>query len=189
MWCLSAWETPCEYVERIESGNAMKQRAIKKEFTTLLRKLLPQVVAKLLRNEAKYRFSGKWKHRDWEQGCQLGLRNHTDKGDPIDVIIYAFFCWYHKWPTGPVGSEWLTTANYTPLAPNGHTREYWAFDGAQVLVLHWANELDMFDSYEEQEEETCTGWLIDCGADGMKVYKAPAITHFMEYFIPQAPAT
>lgn len=93
----------------------MKKRAIKKEFSILLKKLMPVVLAKLIRNELKYKFGNTWKVPDWKEKCQRGLRVHADKGDPIDVIIYGIFCWYHKWPTGPLERPYVG-----PAAPAYH---------------------------------------------------------------------
>lgn len=55
--------------------------------------------AKLRASEEKHGWNDGWRIPDWQGGCQDGLLEHVDKGDPLDVAAFAAFCWHHGWPT------------------------------------------------------------------------------------------
>jgi hypothetical protein len=50
---------------------------------------------KLLRAQQKYGYSNEWADPSWMDKCREDLRAHLEKGDPLDVIAYAAFLWYH----------------------------------------------------------------------------------------------
>jgi len=72
---------------------------------------------KLLRAQEKYGYSDEWSSPDWKHQCFADFYNHIGKGDPIDVIAYAAFMWYHGWPTNlkfdPVDGDLLPSVGST----------------------------------------------------------------------------
>ena len=54
---------------------------------------------KLRAAEVKYGHGNGWLDANWKVGCVEQLREHVEKGDPLDVAAYAAFCWHHRWPT------------------------------------------------------------------------------------------
>ena len=51
---------------------------------------------KLLKAQQKYGYTDGWARPGWEDECREHLREHMEKGDPLDVIAYSAFLWYHK---------------------------------------------------------------------------------------------
>ena len=52
---------------------------------------------------ARYGYVGSpWRSPDWEVEWRSALREHVEKGDPLDVAIYCMFGWYHGWSTTEV---------------------------------------------------------------------------------------
>ena len=62
---------------------------------------------KLMKARAKYGYTNGWTHAHWEIECRSELLRHLEKGDPIDVIAFAAFCFHHGWSTSPAGREAL----------------------------------------------------------------------------------
>ena len=65
----------------------------------LVRGFAAAVAAKLRIAETKYGYSDGWRQQDWEAECRRHLREHLEKGDPIDVAIYCAFMWRRGWST------------------------------------------------------------------------------------------
>lgn len=65
----------------------------------LVREFAAALAAKLRRAEEKYGYSDGWKTEDWQTECRVHLREHLEKGDPLDVAIYCAFMWKRGWPT------------------------------------------------------------------------------------------
>jgi len=54
---------------------------------------------KLYKAQEKYGYTDGWKDPNWMEQCRTELRNHIEKGDPLDVSAYCAFLWFHKEPT------------------------------------------------------------------------------------------
>lgn len=54
---------------------------------------------KLKRAQDKYGYSDGWLTEEWKEDCLKDFKNHIDKGDPMDVAIYAAFMWKRGWST------------------------------------------------------------------------------------------
>jgi hypothetical protein len=63
---------------------------------------------KLRLSEAKYHWAGQWRRTLTQQQNAQRLAEHSNKGDPRDVAIFAAFAWYHKWST----SKWRSQGEY-----------------------------------------------------------------------------
>lgn len=50
---------------------------------------------KLRKAEQKYGYSDGWLSTDWLDECRVHLREHLEKGDPVDVANYCAFLWHH----------------------------------------------------------------------------------------------
>lgn len=57
------------------------------------------MASKLRKSEIKYGYSNGWLTDDWADLARKELRNHLDKGDPLDVANYCAFLWYLGEPT------------------------------------------------------------------------------------------
>ena len=58
------------------------------------------LAVKLRAAEEKYGHRDGWLVGDWEAECRQHLREHLEKGDPLDVAAYVAFMWKRGWPTG-----------------------------------------------------------------------------------------
>jgi hypothetical protein len=68
--------------------------------TKQLVQVFAETLARKLRAaEEKYGRRDGWLKDDWEKDCRRGLREHLEKGDPVDVAIYAAFMWARGWST------------------------------------------------------------------------------------------
>ena len=65
----------------------------------LVERFAEAMAAKLRRNEVKHGFADDWARDDWEAKCRADLLAHIDKGDPVDVAIYAAFLYARGWKT------------------------------------------------------------------------------------------
>ncbi len=50
---------------------------------------------KLLMAQRKYGYTDAWVESNWMDECRAKLREHIEKGDPLDVAAYCAFLWYH----------------------------------------------------------------------------------------------
>jgi hypothetical protein len=57
------------------------------------------LAAKLRKAEEKYGYSDGWLTEDWEAECRAHLREHLEKGDPLDIAAYCAFMWKRGWST------------------------------------------------------------------------------------------
>lgn len=81
-----------------ESGLSTEEQIILNDLEEMaLNPLLGAIKDKLLKNERKYGFGDAWMYDDWKEELQKEIRSHTEKGDPLDVAIYAMFAHYHGW--------------------------------------------------------------------------------------------
>jgi hypothetical protein len=72
----------------------------------LVNRMAFELAWKLHRAEQKYGYSDGWKDEAWEDECRRQLHYHAAKGDPLDVIAYAAFCWHHGWSSAlPVSTS------------------------------------------------------------------------------------
>ncbi len=65
----------------------------------LVKDFAEALMVKLLKAQEKYGYADSWIYPNWMDECRQELRDHTEKGDPLDVAAYAAFLWYHKEPT------------------------------------------------------------------------------------------
>lgn len=56
---------------------------------------------KLEAAERKHGWNRAWMRDGWADDLRRDIRQHVDKGDPLDVAAYAAFAWSHGWPLGP----------------------------------------------------------------------------------------
>ena len=61
----------------------------------LVRRFASAMAAKLRKAEEKYGYSDGWRTADWADECRAKLREHLEKGDPVDVANYCAFLWHH----------------------------------------------------------------------------------------------
>lgn len=57
------------------------------------------MAAKLRQAEIRYGYEDHWRTDEWEHQCRKDLINHLNKGDPLDVAIYAAFMHARGWRT------------------------------------------------------------------------------------------
>lgn len=57
---------------------------------------ITNLLVKLRQAEQKYGFTDTWTSPDWMEECRMELRKHLEKGDPLDVAVYAMFLWFHR---------------------------------------------------------------------------------------------
>jgi len=65
----------------------------------LVKEVAEALALKLLKAEQKYGFTDGWAEEGWDNECREKLLAHLYKGDPLDVIAYSSFLWYHGQPT------------------------------------------------------------------------------------------
>lgn len=71
----------------------------------LIVKMAEALGEKLRRAEIKYGYTSGWSSPNWKEECIDDLMKHIVKGDPLDVIAFAAFCWHHNWSTNPEPTE------------------------------------------------------------------------------------
>jgi len=54
-----------------------------------------RLAIKLRKAEQKYGYSNGWKESGWMDECRAKLREHVEKGDPLDVAAYCAFLHWH----------------------------------------------------------------------------------------------
>lgn len=48
--------------------------------------------------EIKYGYEdNSWMDTKWQETLRKDLRDHLEKGDPLDVAAYCAFAWHHEW--------------------------------------------------------------------------------------------
>jgi hypothetical protein len=57
------------------------------------------MLRKLAAAERKYGYTNDWQKGVWMNECRAKLREHVEKGDPIDVANYCAFLHYHAQST------------------------------------------------------------------------------------------
>ncbi len=57
------------------------------------------LAAKLRKAEIKYDRNAGWQNPGWMDECREKLREHVEKGDPLDVAAYCAFLWFHDQST------------------------------------------------------------------------------------------
>jgi len=62
----------------------------------LVLKFAFHLAIKLRKAEQKYGYSDGWKSPDWMDECRAKLREHVEKGDPLDVAAYCAFLHWHR---------------------------------------------------------------------------------------------
>lgn len=70
--------------------------ALHAQTAALVRDFATALANKLAAAELKYGYGNGWVSPHWMNECRAQLRQHTEKGDPLDVAAYAAFLWYHK---------------------------------------------------------------------------------------------
>ena len=55
--------------------------------------------------ERKHQWKGTWRKSTTQQSTAQHLAEHSHKGDPRDVAIFAAFAWYHRWSTSKFRSQ------------------------------------------------------------------------------------
>jgi hypothetical protein len=73
------------------------------ETAALVGRFATALAAKLKRAEDKYGYSDGWRSPDWRGECAAKLREHVDKGDPLDVAAFCAFQHHHAWATNDAG--------------------------------------------------------------------------------------
>src|SRR5512146_571765 len=64
----------------------------------LVERFSAALLEKLRASEAKYGWSGGWRHDpNWADDLRRDIRKHIEKGDPRDVAAYCAFAWHHGW--------------------------------------------------------------------------------------------
>ncbi len=67
--------------------------------TRMVEQFAQALAAKLRKAEIKYGYSNGWLTQPWEDECRKHLREHLERGDPLDVAAYCAFMWHRKWST------------------------------------------------------------------------------------------
>lgn len=57
-----------------------------------------------------------WDNPEWAPEIRQQLLEHVDKGDPVDVGLFAAFAWFHKQSLAPV-NEWISWNGGNALGP------------------------------------------------------------------------
>jgi hypothetical protein len=65
----------------------------------LIEKFSSALHEKLEKAQDKYGYSNGWMDDSWRHECQRHLKEHIEKGDPLDVAAYCAFLWFHGWST------------------------------------------------------------------------------------------
>lgn len=98
-YALEHFEGGCAWSEQMFAHLASRKRLTSDETpeAALARRFGAAIAAKLVVSEEKYGWNRGWMHRDWYDDLRLEIRRHVDKGDPVDVGVYAAFAWHHGW--------------------------------------------------------------------------------------------
>jgi hypothetical protein len=141
---------------------------------------------KLHRAEEKYGYRDGWRTDDWEEKCRADLVAHLNKGDPLDVAIYAAFLWARRWSTAPVWPRPPVMVRSADLPPPDTLIDY-GNGCCGPMMLHHAGEggspaaivqacgyrictlrledqesaLDLFGEYEAGAEDVLARWHPD----------------------------
>lgn len=59
------------------------------------------LLTKLRASEEKYGWQRAWMRPVWSVELPPLLLKHVNKGDPVDVAVYAAFAWHHGWSVAP----------------------------------------------------------------------------------------
>lgn len=113
---------------------------------------------KLCAAEKKCGYSDGWTADDWMDECRAKLREHIEKGDPLDVAAYCAFLWHHKAPTTspspvPQTERELSTPNIDAALQgcvSGHISE-WPAIRTEILAVRSrlaANEAGVKEAHE-----------------------------------------
>ncbi len=73
--------------------------ALHAESKQLIERVGEAMARKLRASEVKYGWRDDWARDEWEAECRRQLLIHIDKGDPVDVAIYAAFMHVRGWKT------------------------------------------------------------------------------------------
>jgi hypothetical protein len=73
----------------------MRQQKLHPDTEDLVNRFSVALKEKLLAAQVKYGYSNSWRNTDWLEQCRDDLRNHVEKGDPLDVAAYCAFLWHH----------------------------------------------------------------------------------------------
>ena len=73
----------------------------------LVSKFAWRLAIKLRKAEQKYGYNNGWKSSDWMDECRAKLREHVEKGDPLDVAAYCAFLHWHGESTAAPASPLL----------------------------------------------------------------------------------
>lgn len=65
----------------------------------LLKDFIEALGEKLREAEKHYKYTNEWENSLWKVECQKAIKEHMEKGDPLDVAAYCAFMWHHDWPT------------------------------------------------------------------------------------------
>ncbi|WP_293811335.1 hypothetical protein [uncultured Bosea sp.] len=88
------------YLTSVRAGAiAQRQDRLHPDTAAMLWAFAAALWSKLLKAQQKYERSNDWKTDNWETECRADLRQHVEKGDPLDVAAYAAFCWARGWST------------------------------------------------------------------------------------------
>lgn len=81
--------------------------------------------AKLLKSQRKYGYTNNWSRDGWEHECREELMRHIDKGDPLDVAIYAAFMWAKGYRPHIDGSAYVRELEKKARELSGTLDSYW----------------------------------------------------------------
>lgn len=70
---------------------------IRNDLDDLVRDFASALRFKLEKAEEKYDWAGAWRKNDWAPALRRKLREHVEKGDPLDAAAYCAFAKWHGW--------------------------------------------------------------------------------------------
>lgn len=74
-----------------------------KPLPAMLRRFMAALLNKAQAAGEKYGYRDNWLHDDWEEDLRRDIRAHVEKGDPVDVALYAAFAWAREYSLAAPG--------------------------------------------------------------------------------------
>lgn len=97
------WRLLIQLAEALKAhiSNEETQAGLHPDTVELVRRFSHALAAKLKLAQDKYGYTNKWMEDNWMAVCRAKLREHVEKGDPLDVAAYCAFLWFHGESTNP----------------------------------------------------------------------------------------
>jgi hypothetical protein len=140
--------------EEVEATSILVPTDLHEHTKSLVRTFAGALAHKLRKSEKKYGYSDGWRARDWIKNgeCAKRLREHVEKGDPLDVAAYCAFLRYHgastSGPSAPTPSDKAMACAKELLKVDGMLTTYRCggeADLAAIITRHFPADSEEVD--------------------------------------------